>query len=178
MKKIANLIFLINLLPSLLWANTESPKNEAKLETKPPRSWVFALAPWNQFNGFVSKDFFVPEKGVGFSTTSRINYGNIEESFLDSAQDKFKTLTFEQTGNIDTITEGFHFQFQIGPNYSFRLMENSDGSHSLKGSLGFVVITNFIFSERAVLSLQMRTISIRDQVLPGTSGGVYVGYRF
>jgi len=178
MKKLMAFISLMALVTPSLWANTDSLKNEEELEPIHPRTWVVAMAPWPDLNVFVSKDFFAAKSDLGFSTTSLVNLEESQEFWSkdNESQYNYIPLTFQQTGNLDLKFGWFHFQFLLGPAYSINLVEN-DGSHYWKGSLGFVFGTNLIFSERAVVSLQVRTMQMNSQTFVGT-GGLYLGWRF
>lgn len=177
MKNIWVLILLLTLNSPLLWANTHSAINEENLEATYPRSWVIALAPIPYINIFVSKDFFPASSGLGFSTTSRINYGNDQGFILENdTRHNLKFLSLEQTGNLDLKFGWFHFQIQLGPNYSISVVEKN-GSNYLKGAIGFAGGTNFIISDRVVLSLQLREVQISNNISFGT-GAIYLGWRF
>lgn len=177
MKTIGTFILFMTLTSPLLWANSPSSPNESILEPAPPRTWVVAVAPWPDFNIFVSKDFFAAKSGLGFSTTSLINFEESQKFGSDNeSQYKYIPLTLQQTGNLDLKFGRFHFQLLLGPAYSINLVEN-DGSYSWKGSLGFVFGTNLILSERVVISLQIRTMQMASQTFVGT-GGLYLGWRF
>lgn len=168
MKKLMAFISLMALFTPSLWASTYSYDSEVG------RSWTVGISTWPQFNGFISKDFFAQDSGLGISTTSRINYAHPLEGW-SAYNNYYKTISIEQSTNLDLLLGWFHLQLQFGPSFSFYQVE--EDSYSWQKSLGFVLGTNLIISERAVLSLQVRTMPISNQETLG-SGGLYLGWRF
>lgn len=162
-------ICLMALVTPSLWAESYSYNNESG------HSWTVGISTWPQLNGLVSKDFFAQDSGLGISITSRINYTHPFKGWT-TYNNYYKTISIEQPTNLDLLLGWFHLQLQFGPSFSFYQVEEEDTNFWEK-SLGFVLGTNLIISERAVLSLLVRTMPVSDYETL-VSGGLYLGWRF
>jgi len=137
-----------------------------------------AISPWYPaISVFFSKDFFANDPGVGFSTTSRIDYSNDLDYWIDDIFYDFKGLTVEQLGNFDLRIGWFHFQPQFGLGFTFGPIGSESGADIWKGYWNIVLGANVIIYDRAVLSFQMRAMMINDSRIRG-DGGLYLGYKF
>jgi hypothetical protein len=166
-KKISTLFVLLTLVSPSLWADNYSYSNQ--------RSWTAAISTW-PLNGFISKDFFATDSGLGISTTSRINYSHPLENW-SAYSNYYKTISLEQTANLDLLLGWFHLQLQVGPSFSYYQIDEENTATWKWSKVGFMLGTNLIISQRAFLSVQVRTMPISEEETLG-SGGIYLGWRF